>query len=131
MTMRTSYRGLVIILIACALSACAATPRPTAPKAGAPLEHAWGAVPFQTSADEIDENFTEGIIESLQAKREQLRQTGEDGKIPYRALTLSGGGSRGAYGAGVLSGWTKRGDRPQFEVVTGISTGALMEKERK
>jgi predicted acylesterase/phospholipase RssA len=41
-------------------------------------------------------------------------------------LALSGGGSRGAYGAGVLIGWTDAGTRPEFEVVTGISTGALM-----
>ena len=41
-------------------------------------------------------------------------------------LCLSGGGSYGAYSAGVLYGWTGRGDRPQFDVVTGISTGALM-----
>jgi len=124
--MQPSCRGLVVLLVACALSACAHTPRPTPPPAGAPLEHAWGAVPFQTSAGGIDKEFTEGIIDLLQAKREQIRQADEDGRIPYRALTLSGGGSRGAYGAGVLSGWTKRGDRPQFEVVTGISTGALM-----
>lgn len=42
------------------------------------------------------------------------------------ALTLSGGGSSGAFGAGVLSGWTKTGKRPSFDVVTGISTGALI-----
>jgi hypothetical protein len=41
-------------------------------------------------------------------------------------LVLSGGGSRGAFGAGVLAGWRARGDRPAFDVVTGISTGALM-----
>ena len=41
-------------------------------------------------------------------------------------LCLSGGGSFGAYSAGVLVGWTERGDRPQFDVVTGISTGALI-----
>jgi hypothetical protein len=40
-------------------------------------------------------------------------------------LSLSGGGAYGAYSAGVLCGWTCRGDRPQFDVVTGISTGAL------
>ena len=46
---------------------------------------------------------------------------------PKRAvLCLSGGGSYGAFSAGVLCGWTKRGDRPQFDVVTGISTGALI-----
>ncbi|MEM8748654.1 MAG: patatin-like phospholipase family protein [Pseudomonadota bacterium] len=41
-------------------------------------------------------------------------------------LALSGGGADGAYGVGVLNGWTKRGDRPKFDIVTGVSTGALM-----
>src|SRR5690606_1782982 len=30
------------------------------------------------------------------------------------------------YGAGVMVGWSQAGDRPQFEVVTGVSTGALI-----
>ena len=37
----------------------------------------------------------------------------------------TGGGANGAYGAGVLVGWTERGDRPVFDIVTGVSTGAL------
>lgn len=41
-------------------------------------------------------------------------------------LTLSGGGSDGAFGAGLLVGWTEHGDRPQFDLVTGVSTGAMM-----
>ena len=44
----------------------------------------------------------------------------------FDLLALSGGGADGAYGAGVLVGWTQHGDRPEFEVVTGVSTGALM-----
>jgi hypothetical protein len=40
-------------------------------------------------------------------------------------LAISGGGADGAYAAGVLFGWSERGDRPQFEVVTGVSTGGL------
>jgi len=40
-------------------------------------------------------------------------------------LALSGGGANGAYGAGVLVGWTEHGDRPVFDIVTGVSTGAL------
>jgi hypothetical protein len=40
-------------------------------------------------------------------------------------LAISGGGSNGAYGAGVLVGWTAAGDRPDFDIVTGVSTGAL------
>lgn len=40
-------------------------------------------------------------------------------------LAISGGGGDGAFGAGILNGWSKTGTRPKFEVVTGISTGAL------
>lgn len=40
-------------------------------------------------------------------------------------LAISGGGGDGAFAAGLLKGWTKRGDRPVFEVVTGVSAGAL------
>jgi predicted acylesterase/phospholipase RssA len=42
------------------------------------------------------------------------------------ALTLSGGGSKGAFGAGILASWTKAGNRPKFDIVTGISAGALI-----
>ncbi|ACB93822.1 patatin-like phospholipase family protein [Beijerinckia indica] len=40
-------------------------------------------------------------------------------------LALSGGGDNGAFGAGLLVGWTEHGDRPKFKLVTGVSTGAL------
>src|SRR5437588_1132888 len=43
---------------------------------------------------------------------------------PWRAI--SGGGSDGAYGAGVLTGWSEAGTRPQFAVVSGVSIGALI-----
>ncbi|CUK15060.1 Patatin [Shimia thalassica] len=41
-------------------------------------------------------------------------------------LALSGGGQDGAFGAGILTGWTQMGKRPVFDIVTGISTGALI-----
>jgi hypothetical protein len=47
-------------------------------------------------------------------------------RAPKNVLCLSGGGSFGAFSAGVLVGWGERGDRPCFDVVTGISTGALI-----
>jgi hypothetical protein len=40
-------------------------------------------------------------------------------------LAISGGGDDGAFGAGLLNGWSARGDRPEFGLVTGVSTGAL------
>ncbi|MDF0488666.1 patatin-like phospholipase family protein [Sphingomonas sp. H39-1-10] len=45
---------------------------------------------------------------------------------PPTMLALSGGGANGAFGAGVLYGWTQAGTRPEFSVVTGVSTGALI-----
>jgi predicted patatin/cPLA2 family phospholipase len=42
------------------------------------------------------------------------------------ALVLSGGGARGAFAAGVLSGWSESGTRPKFDVVTGVSAGAVI-----
>jgi predicted acylesterase/phospholipase RssA len=45
---------------------------------------------------------------------------------PHNYLALSGGGENGAYGAGLLNGWTAAGTRPEFTFVTGISTGSLI-----
>ncbi len=41
-------------------------------------------------------------------------------------LALSGGGANGAFGAGFLCGWSAAGTRPNFRIVTGISTGSLI-----
>jgi hypothetical protein len=45
---------------------------------------------------------------------------------PGAWLILSTGGEEGAYGAGFLNGWLQSGTRPEFSVITGVSTGALM-----
>ncbi|UCI05197.1 patatin-like phospholipase family protein [Mesorhizobium sp. B1-1-8] len=60
---------------------------------------------------------------------ERLRASKVDPSINLRelnALTLSGGGSNGAFGAGILAGWAKSGTEPKFDIVTGISAGALI-----
>ena len=43
----------------------------------------------------------------------------------HHYLAISGGGAKGAFGAGLLKGWTASGARPEFSMVTGISTGSL------
>lgn len=45
---------------------------------------------------------------------------------PANYLALSGGGDNGAFGAGLMVGWTESGRRPAFDMVTGISAGALI-----
>ena len=57
-----------------------------------------------------------------QAFREGV-PVGEDGRLDF--IALSGGGSNGAFTAGLMKGWSETGERPDFEVVTGVSTGAL------
>ena len=49
-----------------------------------------------------------------------------DALPPANFLALSGGGDDGAFGAGVMNGWTATGTRPKFDIVTGISAGALI-----
>ena len=74
--------------------------------------------------------YTKAFEDSLIEKNKQVRDAGESGINPsalHKAdfLALSGGGDKGAFAAGVLAGWSERGDRPTFEVVTGVSAGAL------
>lgn len=67
------------------------------------------------------------MIESVKHERAYLEQSGHSGGLPdANFLAISGGGANGAYTAGMLCGWTKAGNRPEFKVVTGISTGALI-----
>ncbi len=50
-----------------------------------------------------------------------------DGRLPAaNFLALSGGSDNGAFGAGLMTGWSETGQRPEFQVVTGISAGALI-----
>ena len=59
--------------------------------------------------------------------REQIIATDpEELHRPQYFLAISGGGQNGAFGAGLLNGWTAKGDRPTFRMVTGISTGAII-----
>src|ERR1700730_10896025 len=80
--------------------------------------------PFSQGADEV------AVVPGMPGARfwadsiSDFEQALPQGSGPW--LILSEGGADGAYGAGVLSGWTKEGSRPAFSVVTGASTGALI-----
>lgn len=54
-----------------------------------------------------------------------LTSGGDGRRTSADFLAISGGGSDGAFSAGYLNGWTASGRRPKFEIVTGVSTGAL------
>jgi hypothetical protein len=66
-------------------------------------------------------------IASLRRELAYLAASGHRGPLPPAAfLAISGGGDNGAFGTGLLNGWTAAGDRPEFKLVTGVSTGALI-----
>lgn len=72
-------------------------------------------------------NQSSGVAMFLRDLEQSLRIMNRDQPgAPISYLSISGGGARGAFGAGLLSGWTRNGSRPEFSMVTGISTGALM-----
>jgi predicted acylesterase/phospholipase RssA len=75
---------------------------------------------------QVDE-LLKDLRTTVAREQDELRKKGYDGPLlPISFLALSGGGENGAFGAGLLVGWTARGDRPEFNIVTGISTGALI-----
>jgi hypothetical protein len=62
----------------------------------------------------------------VERRDEGVARPGPAGLPPVHFLALSGGADDGAFGAGVLAGWTESGTRPSFSLVTGISAGALI-----
>ncbi len=74
-----------------------------------------------------NEPFIREGYASLEKEKAHLLKTEGKSKLPpANYLALSGGGDNGAFGAGLLHGWTKIGSRPEFKIVTGVSTGALI-----
>lgn len=80
--------------------------------------------------DPVAQNEIRGTIHPDELLRfaEKTRAARKPEVLPPRrtVLVISGGGAFGAYPAGVLCGWTESGARPEFDVVTGVSTGALI-----
>ncbi len=115
--------------VAPVLCGCAALPRGEAvPVAlttkaevpGLPGVRFWADDPEPTA-------FAAVAVKSVEREMARLGVPAEGGKLPpAEFLAVSGGGANGAFGAGLLCGWTEHGTRPTFKGVTGISTGALI-----
>jgi len=73
------------------------------------------------------EPLVQDVVAARQCETEFLARSGHTGPLPPAdLLAISGGGDKGAFGAGLLCGWSASGNRPTFKCVTGISTGALI-----
>lgn len=118
-------RNAIVALLALVLAACAG-PTVEALRAPVPEDLAdrsavpgYGHIRFW---GDDGASIASAVLDEIEEKQEKAGLT--PGRRDF--LALSGGGSNGAFGAGLLSGWTKTGSRPDFTIVTGISTGSLI-----
>jgi predicted acylesterase/phospholipase RssA len=104
----------VLALVGCAL-----------PRRDAPPTLFSSAAPLDFPADVRSLSTDRASVEAKStAALQRLKISSKEGMV--RALVLSGGGASGAFGAGVLVGLSRRQERPQYDVVTGVSAGALI-----
>jgi len=71
-------------------------------------------------------DLQKNVLESIKQEDPKDFPVKSDGTKIYPVLTISGGAANGAYGAGLLKGWSEEGSRPVFKAVTGVSTGAII-----
>lgn len=105
------------------LGGCSSRP-PAPPKTYADVRP-WGAVDLNISNASAEDNTILNSLGTLLTTKAN-GYSDHSSRVPINILTLSGGGSRGAYGAGFVSGWSEQGTMPHFDIVTGISTGSIM-----
>jgi hypothetical protein len=119
---RAAHSGLgVFMLVALSLSVigCANLPRQPASPTGAEDATLPG---FREAVRYVADSQATYRMRSERVTA-RLHQT--IGERPLNMLALSGGGAGGSFGAGVLAGWSRQGTRPEFDIVTGVSVGAL------
>ena len=118
--------AVVFLCVVCwvTVSSLRAT-RPPSPPPGSPIVYSWGSMHLDARHVEPDSDLERTIKESFESEPEGSFDPDDDGQREYSVLVLSGGGSAGAFGAGFLSGWSETGARPDFKIVTGVSTGSL------
>ena len=114
-----------VVLLAAGLAGCAAPPQRLDPLP--PTLAATAQVPGIPEARQWGDEPPRELKAWLALPRETLLQThgGVMGR-EHDYLVISGGGGNGAFGAGLLAGWSVHGSRPEFQIVSGTSTGALI-----
>ena len=111
---------LVLVLNACG------TPRILLPESLAGQAEVPGGSTARMWGDELPNN----IAERVEKFRQQFGSLDDKNVFlePPTYLALSGVGSNGAFGAGLLKGWSESGTRPKIFIVAGVSTGALIDR---
>ena len=116
------FIALAVVLAAC--SGCA-TARHQLPKDLMAKATVCDMADIRTFLGSEDSPLQRSLIDSLKEEHAADYPAGPDGVRVYPLLAISGGSANGAYGAGLMKGWSAEGTRPKFKVVTGVSTGAI------
>ncbi len=118
----------VVMLLLTVLSACGPLFRmPAVPQSEEDDISVIGLTDVRFWGDEVTPQMIAEGRQSYDRERAYQASIGHTGPLaPADYLAISGGGENGAFGAGLLTGWTAAGTRPSFKLVTGISTGALI-----
>src|ERR1700674_778837 len=85
-----------------------------------------GIGPVRYWGDEMPKEALDDLKRKIPYMARLAESPVENGKPIVNLLAISSGGDDGAFAAGLLVGWTQTGRRPRFEVVTGVSAGALI-----
>src|SRR6516165_9739454 len=85
-----------------------------------------GMGPIRYWGDEMPKEAVEELKRKIPSMARLAESPPEHGRPVVNFLAISSGGDDGAFAAGVLVGWTRSGRRPRFEIVTGVSAGALI-----
>ncbi len=123
---RSFFSGVAAGILGTGLTACALPERGTAVPVGRTREATVLGVANERFFPTLDGRPLEE--EFVRAVDRRVAVLGLKSRLDLprlELLSVSGGGENGAFGAGLLCGWTEQGTRPEFELVTGISTGAL------
>ena len=125
--MRTRKHFLQVIYIVAALLTCSgcATIRHPVPKDLISKTMVNNMAEIRTIIGMPNPALQKSLIDSIKEENPEDFPSGLDGTKTYPMLVISGGSANGAYGAGLLKGWSDQGTRPVFKVVTGVSTGAI------
>jgi len=124
---RARLRAAAALLLLAAVAGCAGVIRLPPPPDEAVTDLAVLGVPEARFWADGDTAPIAAYMERVLRRQTEAVPPGPRGQLPpAHFLALSGGADDGAFGAGVLAGWTASGTRPAFDLVTGISAGALI-----
>lgn len=111
---RLCLLGMIVFLMSGCATARHAVPLNLCDSAQVP-----GMPNIRAAGGRPSEVFKKDFVSILEQEDFQKRRE-------FSILAISGGAAHGTYGAGLLNGWSQQGTRPVFQVVTGVSVGAIL-----